>query len=106
MAPSSQRYDTLDAWRGIACLLVIVYHSTLFGVAPADWDRVIQSGGSVWDWTLMACTQGKIGVPIFFVISGYCIAASAESVRGNRHGAGAFFVRRFRRIYPPYWILM
>ena len=23
------RYQTLDAWRGVACLMVIVYHSTL-----------------------------------------------------------------------------
>jgi peptidoglycan/LPS O-acetylase OafA/YrhL len=54
----------------------------------------------------MACTQGHAGVPIFFVISGYCIAASAEAVRGGSYGPGRFFLRRFHRIYPPYWILL
>jgi peptidoglycan/LPS O-acetylase OafA/YrhL len=106
MPSTPPRYDSLDAWRGVACLLVIVYHSTLFAATPADWDRVVRTGGSVAEIALMACTQGKVGVPIFFVISGYCIAASAESVRRGTHTSGAFFLRRFRRIYPPYWILL
>jgi hypothetical protein len=28
-ATARTRYDSLDAWRGVACLMVIVYHSTL-----------------------------------------------------------------------------
>ncbi len=103
---SANRYESLDVWRGVACLLVIVYHSTLFAATPDLWNRVLTTGGSVWEWGLMVCTQGKIGVPIFFVISGYCIAASTEAVRKGSHGPGVFFLRRFRRIYPPYWILL
>ena len=41
---------------------------------------------------------------MFFVISGYCISATADSSRRKRQGTGAYFYRRFRRIYPPYWI--
>ena len=42
---------------------------------------------------------GSIGVPLFFVISGFCIASACAKVTGGL----PFFVSRFRRIYPPYW---
>ena len=44
-----------------------------------------------------------LGVPIFFVISGYCIAASADSSRRKGDSPWTFLKRRFWRIYPPYW---
>jgi peptidoglycan/LPS O-acetylase OafA/YrhL len=47
-----------------------------------------------------------VGVPIFFVISGYCIAATADASRRKEHGFGTFLARRFRRIYPPYWVCL
>jgi peptidoglycan/LPS O-acetylase OafA/YrhL len=72
------RYHSLDVWRGIACLMVIVIHSSYYidddqeGIA-ATFLKVIRKG---W-W----------GVPMFFVISGFCIAGAADSNR--RTGAGA-----------------
>lgn len=39
------------------------------------------------------------------MISGYCIAATADSTRRRPRAPGQFFLRRFRRIYPPFWIL-
>jgi peptidoglycan/LPS O-acetylase OafA/YrhL len=65
-------------------------------------------GGVAWlaDGVLRAATNGNLRVPLFFVISGFCIAAAAESVRQGRRSAGAFFYRRFRRIYPPFWIVV
>ena len=53
-----------------------------------------------------AAARMWIGVPIFFVISGYCISASADSKRRQRGGVGQYFLRRFRRIYPPCAILL
>src|SRR5262249_48484636 len=44
-----------------------------------------------------------IGVPMFFVISGYCVTASADAARRRPNPGPEFFYRRFRRIYPPYW---
>jgi peptidoglycan/LPS O-acetylase OafA/YrhL len=49
---------------------------------------------------------GNLGVPMFFVISGYCIAATAQSALERRTPLGTYFWRRFRRIYPPYWIML
>jgi len=44
-----------------------------------------------------------IGVPIFFVISGYCISATAISASRHSQPVRTYLIRRFRRIYPPYW---
>jgi peptidoglycan/LPS O-acetylase OafA/YrhL len=96
-APST-RYATLDAWRGFACLLVVVYHSTLFQVhAPPRGD------GGVGEALLAITGRMSFGVIMFFVISGYCIAAAAQAASDRPAGTGRYFARRFRRIYPPYW---
>ncbi|HVN44308.1 MAG TPA: acyltransferase [Steroidobacteraceae bacterium] len=79
-APSGawpSRYELLDGLRGIAALTVVLHH---LGVIEA----------------------GHFAVLVFFVISGYCITASAESSRRNGLGFGRFMLRRVTRIYPPY----
>lgn len=97
--PAVPRYESLDVWRGVACLAVVVVHSATFlarhpAGPDAGWiDRV----------TRAVLGFGWAGVPMFFVISGYCIAAAADAARRRGDGPGAFFVRRFRRIFPPYW---
>ncbi|MBI1312018.1 acyltransferase family protein [bacterium] len=100
----SFRYQTLDAWRGLACVLIVVFHSTM------HVNSVPERGASWWDklgFALVTATKHlNVGVPIFFVISGYCIMATLDSRRRNGEGAGVYFRRRFRRIYPPYWIAL
>jgi len=71
------RYELLDGLRGVAALLVVMHHIGLV-------------------------TVGHFAVMTFFVISGYCITASAESCRERGVGFLAFMSRRVRRIYPPY----
>jgi peptidoglycan/LPS O-acetylase OafA/YrhL len=82
----SARYQSLDLWRGVACLSVIVYHSTLYT------EGRLSTIGAL----------GQHGVTIFFVISGYCIAAAADRAGCVRQ----YFVRRLRRIFPPYWAVL
>ncbi len=103
----STRYDTLDVWRGLACGAVIVFHAVVAGVAKPEFlARVATEGGSFADWLVIAAVRLWVGVPVFFVISGYCIAAAAESARGRPHPCRSFFTRRFRRIYPPLWVFL
>ncbi len=95
--PRPPRYDTLDFWRGIACLAVVVHHSVLTYLrlddpTPSRAMSLLQ----IMEW-------GWIGVPVFFVISGYCIAATADRTRRTGDGITKYFYRRFRRIYPPLW---
>src|SRR5262245_58064568 len=99
LAPRSPRYESLTVWRGVACLLVVVCHSVFNGYPRP----VFQDPGST-SWILEVISRFWTGVPIFFVISGYCITASADMTRQRRKPGLTFFWRRFRRIYPPYWI--
>jgi peptidoglycan/LPS O-acetylase OafA/YrhL len=106
-APRCPRYETLDAWRGLACVLVVLFHATYHlhyaQPGPSADDpphehavaRLLQPLSYCW-----------VGVPLFFVISGYCITAAADSARRRPHPAGRFFLRRFRRIYPPLWVFL
>jgi peptidoglycan/LPS O-acetylase OafA/YrhL len=96
--PQSARYRWLDAWRGIACLMLIVYHA-MFYVDPSD--GIV--AGDFWHSLVWAARRMWIGVPIFFVISGYCIAGSVRSLQDKPGGLRQFAFRRFFRIYPPLW---
>jgi peptidoglycan/LPS O-acetylase OafA/YrhL len=73
------RYELLDGLRGLAALAVVLHH-------------------------LEVIDGGHFAVMVFFVISGYCITASAESCRRSGLGFGQFMARRIKRIYPPYWL--
>jgi len=75
--PWPSRYELLDGLRGLAALVVVLHHLRVFD-------------------------GGHFAVMVFFVISGYCITASAESCRRNGLGLLQFMARRITRIYPPY----
>lgn len=93
------RFKTLDHWRGLAALAVLVFHATSHHRTSVDTPGVLlQTVGFFW-----------LGVQLFFVVSGYCIAAAVESsFRRSDQPCRDYFVRRVRRIYPPYlvWLLV
>lgn len=102
MPSRTGRFASLDHWRGLACLMVVVYHSTIVFLASAP-----STGQSEILYRLLQFThQLNVGVALFFVISGYCIAAAADGARRRNATAGQYFLRRFRRIYPPFWIVV
>jgi peptidoglycan/LPS O-acetylase OafA/YrhL len=88
-AAPGRRYKTLDAWRAIAALAVVVFHCTSTVVTPE------------MGWWARALLYGWAGVFIFFPISGYCILAALW--RDDQATLGDFLKRRWRRIAPPYW---
>jgi peptidoglycan/LPS O-acetylase OafA/YrhL len=95
MLPRNPRYQSLDLWRGIACLAVVLVHST------AIFRLYCPHNGSTF---IRLTSFGGIGVPLFFVISGYCISATADATLIKNQSVKTYFARRVRRIYPPYWI--
>ncbi|MCA9104204.1 MAG: acyltransferase [Planctomycetales bacterium] len=99
--PRPRRLEMLDVWRGICCLMLVVFHAAMQATSAEFWqaDKPVTDVGSALLWL---ASRAWIGVPIFFVISGYCIMATLSS-RANRGGVTEFAKRRFRRIYPPYW---
>ena len=98
-----QRYASLDFWRGMACLSVVIFHSTLYVATPEFERKLLHDGGGFSDYLVEATSRLWIGVPVFFVISGYCIATIADKSRDKHFSITEYFRRRFRRIYPPYW---
>jgi peptidoglycan/LPS O-acetylase OafA/YrhL len=99
--PRNPRYQSLDIWRGVACLMVVVFHASLYGLPadPPSWQSLDPATG----WVAGIVSKLWLGVPFFFVISGYCIAVTSDSARRKPRALAHFFVRRFRRIFPPYW---
>lgn len=93
------RYQSLDIWRGVACLLVIAIHSLAY-----VREGLAEPFHGFFHSILTVLHRGWAGVPMFFVISGYCIAAAVESSRARGQSISSYFYRRFRRIYPPYWL--
>ena len=105
--PRAPRYRTLDHWRGVACLMVVLFHSTsVWAVAAPRLAADAGLGDRLADLGLSASRLLALGVPFFFVISGYAISATADSSRRREGGARGYLWRRFRRIYPPYWAML
>ena len=97
----SSRYECLDMWRGLCCLMLVVFHTTMQVARHyfVDQSGTVHDIGSLGMWL---AARAWVGVPIFFVISGYCIMATLHA-RSKKGGVVEFAKRRFWRIYPPYW---
>jgi exopolysaccharide production protein ExoZ len=93
--PARRIYQTLDAWRGIASLWVVIFHASEFAVHSKP------SLTSAWPYRIGLV--GGLGVQIFFVISGYCIASSACSTAKRGKSWLSFGRARLMRIFPTMW---
>lgn len=69
-----ERYRELDALRGIAAIMVVLFHYSLLQI-------------------------GTAGVDLFFVISGFVILMSVSKVKSGKE----FIINRVSRLYPTYW---
>ncbi len=95
MAAVSGRFQQIDILRAVAALLVVWLHSVHL-ISPAT------PHGELVTAILAAVDPGRIGVVLFFVISGFVIPASLSGTRVQ--GARDFIIRRFFRLYPAYWL--
>jgi peptidoglycan/LPS O-acetylase OafA/YrhL len=80
----------LDGLRGVAILLVMVYHFV---------DLLGPSRG----WFLHLLKVGWVGVDLFFVLSGYLITGILLDTRSSDRCLSSFYMRRFLRIFPLYY---
>ena len=94
------RIKELDGIRGLAVLMVLIYH--YFNLLSFPW----AVGGSLlarlhnfthWFWS---------GVDLFFVLSGYLIGGIIIDNRESKNFLPVFYIRRALRILPAYSLLL
>jgi peptidoglycan/LPS O-acetylase OafA/YrhL len=85
----------LDGVRGVAILVVVFYHLSL-------WAHVVAPVEALWRWTMM----GHVGVDLFFVLSGYLITGILWDSRESSTYLPTFFARRALRIFPLYYLVV
>jgi peptidoglycan/LPS O-acetylase OafA/YrhL len=86
------RMPELDSLRGLAILLVLIYH----GIVPPLHARLSPLG----DWLLSLAGYGWIGVNLFFVLSGFLITGILLDKRNQPGYFRNFYMRRALRILP------
>jgi peptidoglycan/LPS O-acetylase OafA/YrhL len=89
---SAGRIPALDGLRGIAILLVILYHHTVMRPQTA-FDAIYVN----------VARLGWAGVDLFFVLSGFLITGLLHDFKGKPHYFRNFYVRRALRIGPVYF---
>ena len=94
-----QSLYTVQIGRGLAALLVLLYHANLiiglekyYGIRPANIFML-----------------GRVGVEYFFVLSGFVMVIAHWRDLSNSTGSTSsleFLWKRFRRLYPILWVVL
>lgn len=91
-----RRLRYIDSLRAIAAILVLWVH-------VSEKFKDVASVGSGWVHELTRpINAGRLGVVLFFAISGFVIPFSIKLA--HRYPVREFLVTRFFRLYPAYWL--
>lgn len=91
-----KKYEYIDSLRGIAILMVIIVHIQSYFKLPTTiyfpdiLDRVIYNM--------------RIGVSLFFIVSAFTLTISHARRKTEKNATLKFFIRRFFRIAPTYYL--
>ena len=89
----------LDTLRGLAILMVILYHGLYWNVDLPRYHGVLRV-------FLTAMWAGRLGVNLFFVLSGFLITGILIESRDRSDYYKRFYVRRALRILPAYLVIL
>jgi exopolysaccharide production protein ExoZ len=89
------KFSLIQVGRGIAAMLVVLYHQIAYSKAHLGYTPY----GSIFNF-------GFIGVDFFFVLSGFIITYThfADLINPQSNSLEKFFKKRITRIYPIYWV--
>jgi peptidoglycan/LPS O-acetylase OafA/YrhL len=91
----SGRLLFIDGLRGLAASGVALFH---FNYVPSLTELPPLLHG--------ICEKGHLGVPVFFVLSGFVISHTLRHARINPSYIGRFALRRSLRLDPTYWTII
>jgi len=85
-----KHFRVLDSWRGIAALLVAIFHLNVYSaIYPLDFIR-----------------NAYLFVDFFFVLSGFVITHSYAGRLGTLEDLGSFAVKRLGRLWPLHVVVL
>ena len=90
---NGRRLPVLDSIRGLAVLVVMLFH---FTVMTAD-------GSALSHVLCKVAILGRCGVDLFFVLSGFLITGILYDARHSEGYFKTFYARRMLRIFPLYY---
>ena len=88
------RLGLLDPLRGVLALSVAVYHLSV-------WFDLSRSGSGM---NMATAKIGNYSVSAFFVLSGFLLFRTASWQRVQQEGLGRFWLRRFLRLAPVFYL--
>ena len=92
-----KRIKQLDGIRGIAILLVLIWH--YYVLLPSD-------NSNFYNLIKRALNFSWSGVDLFFILSGFFIGGQLIDNMPAKNLTSTFYYRRFLRIVPPYLIIL
>ncbi|HKX31068.1 MAG TPA: acyltransferase [Blastocatellia bacterium] len=94
-----RRLQSIDVLRGLACLAILFFHIPRPDLTARSWWHAV---------LFFPISFGHLGVPLFLLISGFCIhGGAARELAAGQHSSiswSEFWRRRFWRLYPPYLV--
>src|SRR5579871_5042247 len=90
---SSEHVPALDGIRGLAILAVIAFHARVVFTSTSEMPALV----------FQFLSQGRLGVTLFFVLSGFLITGILLDTRESAAYFRRFYLRRVLRIFPLYF---
>ncbi|MCM2535843.1 acyltransferase [Neobacillus pocheonensis] len=94
MAKDKQKLLLVQSLRGIAALIVLIHHGAGIGKKYLNYEYLNNIFSAGW-----------LGVDFFFVLSGFIIYYVHHKDIGQKQRLKQFYLKRFLRVYPIYWIM-
>ena len=90
------RLGYLDGLRGLSCVAVILHHCVFHGARLEYANPALRAIAHI-------LSLGYTGVEVFFILSGFCLAAPMFLPGYSLHPK-IYLLARFRRLYPAYFL--